>query len=472
MRELGGAELGLDPHARPRRGPRSRGSGEVIAIRPVRRSLTGWLAPRWPNGSLKVSSPAARESSWWPRQMPNTGLVREQLADRLDDVVERRRVARARARGRSRRGRGRAARRAGVVHGYSSSTAPRLVKLRMIERLMPVSSAMMRGPSPSPWVSGSRHRHLAGEVAADHARLGVHALHRLAPAACAAEKIPPRIAPASRMWRTSARVSTPLMPGTPLLAQPVQPALLGARGVGRVDRVAHDRGGGVDAAGLHRRLADAVVADVRRGEGDQLAREARVGHRLLVARHAGREDDLAGHLALGADGVAVQARAVLEQQVRRGAHLITCWTALNSGVPARSQSSNSAVSTLEVTAPGALHLAQADLEVSGVARADRVARDVHLDALPEQVVHGLGDADVRLDPAHDRLVAAAEVEAVGAHGREDRLLDRLLGVAGRPRARPARGPSGTGRWRSPARRGCARPRRAGRRRPTTASKVS
>ena len=31
-----------------------------------------------------------------------------------------------------------------------------------------------------------------------------------------AEKIPPRIAPASRMWRTSVRVSTPLMPGTPL----------------------------------------------------------------------------------------------------------------------------------------------------------------------------------------------------------------------------------------------------------------
>ena len=30
-----------------------------------------------------------------------------------------------------------------------------------------------------------------------------------------AEKIPPRIAPAERMWRTSARVSTPAMPGMP-----------------------------------------------------------------------------------------------------------------------------------------------------------------------------------------------------------------------------------------------------------------
>ena len=31
----------------------------------------------------------------------------------------------------------------------------------------------------------------------------------------AAGKMPPSIAPASRMWRTSARVSTPVIPGTP-----------------------------------------------------------------------------------------------------------------------------------------------------------------------------------------------------------------------------------------------------------------
>jgi len=39
-----------------------------------------------------------------------------------------------------------------------------------------------------------------------------------------AAKIPPRIAPAERMWRTSARVSTPSMPGMPFsrsqLSQP------------------------------------------------------------------------------------------------------------------------------------------------------------------------------------------------------------------------------------------------------------
>ena len=34
----------------------------------------GWFAPRWPKGSLKVSCPVARPSSWWPRQIPKTGV--------------------------------------------------------------------------------------------------------------------------------------------------------------------------------------------------------------------------------------------------------------------------------------------------------------------------------------------------------------------------------------------------------------
>ena len=39
---------------------------------------------------------------------------------------------------------------------------------------------------------------------------------------------------------------------------------------------------------------------------------------------------------------------------------------------------------------------------------------MHLDAALEQVVRRLRDADVGLDAAHERLVAAVEVEAVGA----------------------------------------------------------
>ena len=45
---------------------------------------------------LQVRAPVARPSSWWPRQMPNTGMSRgEDFADRGDCVVAGLRVARA-----------------------------------------------------------------------------------------------------------------------------------------------------------------------------------------------------------------------------------------------------------------------------------------------------------------------------------------------------------------------------------------
>ena len=64
-------------------------------------------------------------------------------------------------------------------------------------------------------------------------------------------KIPPRIAPASRMWRTSARVSTPLIAGTSQSRKPIEPATLGLWGVLAVARLAHDRRTSPDALGLH-----------------------------------------------------------------------------------------------------------------------------------------------------------------------------------------------------------------------------
>ncbi len=81
--ELGGAEVGLpadrlvglDPRLSTRALTAKPWFCEVMSIRPVASSLTGWLAPRWPNGSLKVCSPTARQSSWWPRQMPNSGFL-------------------------------------------------------------------------------------------------------------------------------------------------------------------------------------------------------------------------------------------------------------------------------------------------------------------------------------------------------------------------------------------------------------
>ena len=78
---------------------------------------------------------------------------------------------------------------------------------------------------------------------------------------------------------------------------------------------------------------------------------------------------------------------------------------MNSGVPARSSSSNSALSTVLDDGAGALQALEAALVVERVARADGVGRHVHFDASVEQVVDGLRDAHVRLDAADDRLLA-------------------------------------------------------------------
>ena len=61
----------------------------------------------------------------------------------------------------------------------------------------------------------------------------------------------------------------------------------------------------------------------------------------------------------------------------------------------------------------------------------------------EQVEHGLRDADVGLDAADERLVAAAEVEALRAGGREDglrqpRRVAEVVGDLGDGVAEPAR----------------------------------
>ncbi len=95
---------------------------------------------------------------------------------------------------------------------------------------MPVSSATTYGPEPSPWTvwasrgvtSRARSRPVIGGSAAISARASSSPI--------APGKTPPSIAPSSRMWRTSARVSTPVMPATPQSAsQSTQPpSALGA----------------------------------------------------------------------------------------------------------------------------------------------------------------------------------------------------------------------------------------------------
>ena len=129
---------------------------------------------------------------------------------------------------------------------------------------------------------------------------------------------PPRMAPRSRIWRTSARVSRSVIAGMPqsvsqVSQPPSAPAgssrstparMIAARAWMRSDSIAAS--------------ADAVVADLGKGEGDQLSGVAGITHRLLIARHRGGEDDLSHGVIVGPTGEPVKARAVLEQHVGGG----------------------------------------------------------------------------------------------------------------------------------------------------------
>ena len=61
-------------------------------------------------------------------------------------------------------------------------------------------------------------------------------------------------------------------------------------------------------------VVGADIADMREGEGDDLAGVGGIGEDLLVAGHRGVEADLAGRVADRADAVAFEARAVVEDQ--------------------------------------------------------------------------------------------------------------------------------------------------------------
>src|SRR5581483_3067279 len=95
------------------------------------------------------------------------------------------------------------------------------------------------------------------------------------------------------------------------LVQPVGP--LGTASLAHEDRLR------VHAPRLRARLGDAVVADHRRREADDLLREARIGDGLLVAAHTGGEHGLSGGEALRGDRLAAEDRSVLECEKARHA---------------------------------------------------------------------------------------------------------------------------------------------------------
>src|SRR5215216_7852782 len=90
-----------------------------------------------------------------------------------------------------------------------------------------------------------------------------------------------------------------------------------ARPVAMVGGVlAHQDGGGLYLRGLLVAGDDAVVADERVGEEHDLATIRGIRQGLLVADHAGREDDLPGNLAFASKGPARNRDPVLEDDQR------------------------------------------------------------------------------------------------------------------------------------------------------------
>ena len=232
------------------------------------------------------------------------GQLADQLADRVDDVVERRRVAGAVGEedrvGVVRRG----ARRRSRCTGAARPSRRAARRLRTIESLTPVSIIAIRGPS-------------AARRALEHrpARRGVTSRARSRPAIDGSAAISSRASRLGERRREHAAAHRALVADVaherarvevgdrrdPAVGQPVEPArarrrarprgrraarMIAARAWIRSDSIASAR--------------DAVVADLRVGEGDQLAGVARVGHRLLVAGHRGREHDLADRVRVGA----------------------------------------------------------------------------------------------------------------------------------------------------------------------------
>ena len=175
----------------------------------------------------------------------------DELAERVDDVVERGRVAGAVGEEDRVGVAGERARPAWRCTGAARPSRRAATRLRTIEPLMPVSIAAIRGrrrrrawSARAGVTSRARSRPVIGGSAAISSRASRSAIR--------SGKTPPRIAPASRMWRTSARVSTPVIAGTPQSpSQSSQPRSAPGASSVFVGR-AHDRGARLDAVGLHR----------------------------------------------------------------------------------------------------------------------------------------------------------------------------------------------------------------------------
>jgi hypothetical protein len=100
-----------------------------------------------------------------------------------------------------------------LVQGSSVSRQPCSRSWRTMLSLIPVSIPTTCGPPPSKRTGSAGVTVRAKSAPSIDGSAAIRS--RASASGVSAGKMPPRIAPLSRRWRTSARVSTPLMPGTP-----------------------------------------------------------------------------------------------------------------------------------------------------------------------------------------------------------------------------------------------------------------
>ena len=205
--------------------------GEAVVLRGHEhaadaRTRTGWFAPRWPNGSLNVRRPSASASELMAEADAEERHAAEQLADRLDLAGELRRIARAVADEHGARARARGSRPRPRCPGTTTASTPAPRGGATIERLQPRSRTTTRGPTPTAYGSSRAHREAGGGASRcgsarprSQSRCG-WASARACSSSGGASPSAQRMAPSSRMRRTSARVSTSSSATTPRLRQP------------------------------------------------------------------------------------------------------------------------------------------------------------------------------------------------------------------------------------------------------------
>ena len=272
---------------------------------------TGWFAPRCPNGSLNVRRPSASPTSWWPRQMPKSG-VRPSRSRTVCTGPSSWAGSPGPLPTSTADGSSSSTASASHVPGTTTAWTPDSTSLRTIDSL----AAEVEQDDPRAGADGVRLGHAGlergrrrGELRLrEHPRpvdvrlrectgvqlLGCCGTERAAHGAVVAQT-PHERSRVDLLERDDAPLCEPGRPGRP--------------------RAPHHDALGPHPARLEQPLVDAVVADEGRGEGEHLARVARVGDRLLVARGSGREARLARRHAGGADRAAGEDGAVFEHEV-------------------------------------------------------------------------------------------------------------------------------------------------------------